>query len=601
MAAFIPAPPPGRGTTNKLLMACIFVVAVLVLRQQMAVGQHFVSRPPPAADEMEALARIVDQLKRSADESQSRATGVSLDRAPAGIAAPPARREPRRAARTESRPPPASTRRVASPPAMVEQSAREKKETRCRAWKSQYGIVIGSNWGSAPDHVSKDWRSIGCDDVNFSVLPRRSTPARSAPAQSAAPSQVAVSIGRPPTPAAIASPSALGKLTWWDKALIEGRAVLPTSPFAARMMDDWNTFFLDEKDEWPGQSRGAAKPGPLQIDEAKRHALAALTQPRDMTVASPDHCPELTNRVKNYWGVDYKKEGLHIVSSPVNWKREFLIKLGRVMKGLGQPWWVIQGTMFQVARGGALNDDDFDVGYIPRRDVEPGPFAPWGCGTDQSFCSASELSRGSFLAEIEKRMYEEFDVKGFASFKHNRGDVYMEFPHRKRAGASPGHMIVHSPYFKAEVTPAVIDTSGAGHVVQTIYAGCGRKFRRGYPCTVFPLSAVFPLGIARVSDLEVPVPNNPAAYAMIDAHGEYNGADGSKQDDGGVYQCLMHSTAGCGDPAELLQNIATMRAAEKCGYTTMLDLMKYLDPPFADGVKCYKSCFSAVFDLPAGV
>ena len=138
-------------------------------------------------------------------------------------------------------------------------------------------------------------------------------------------------------------------------------------------------------------------------------------------------------------------------------------KIGRVLSDLGVAWWVGQGTVFQLARGGVLTtDDDIDIAYVPRSDVNAnGPLWPWGCTAERAYCSASELSRSPFLTALERRMTEEFEGKGFKSFKHGPTDIRVDYPHRRSGGESPGHIIVHTPYFKKEVIPAIIPRARA--------------------------------------------------------------------------------------------------------------------------------------------
>ena len=104
---------------------------------------------------------------------------------------------------------------------------------------------------------------------------------------------------------------------------------------------------------------------------------------------------------------------------------------------------------------------------------------------------------------------------------------------------------------------------------------------------MYPMSIVFPLQLARIADLEVPVPANVAAYGTLDAQGEYNGAGGFKgrPGHGGDYRCLLHNKAGCG-PAELVHTaVSHMRELARCGYANRMSLVDKLQPPLGPDVK----------------
>jgi len=402
-------------------------------------------------------------------------------------------------------------------------------------------------------------------------------------------------------------------MSWWDPAMIEGRAIRPSSQFAARMYSEWKKRFLVSGSSWPGQTAGAPRPPPVQLSAQRHAALSNIVKPLRGGRADPTHCPELAA----------------ILSPPGSppradfWKQELVPRIAAIFEAMDVIWWVGQGNLFHITRGDIKGDTDIDVAYIPRLTVEP-MVDPWLCKKGSFYCSASELSSSPFLAELERRLGAEFGMAGptssprgvhggsvfgkpFTSFQHGQRDVYASFPHRGhdggKRGDSPGHIILHAPKFKTEFVPAMIDPV-EGHLMNNIFSGCGSSYGNGYPCSVFPLSIVFPLQLGRLVDVEIPLPRNAASYAIADAHGEYNAAahklgegqpcllDGAKQGANGKT---------CISGQKIRERVVNMKKLEQCGYATLLSLVPKLQPAFAPGVECYTSCETYVSEVPAGV
>ena len=507
-------------------------------------------------------------------------------------------------------------------------------EKRCREWQTLYSVVPQKTWGTLPDHLSASWRSSGCDGYNYEVkrkpltgklsaVAAHGTVVAEAAAGAAAGAAVGAAVAEATAIAVGSGAAAAGEpMSWWEPAMIEGHAIQPSSPFAKRMFTEWKQRFLTSGSAWPGQTVGAPRPPAVELSAQRRDHLARIVKPLRGGRADPTHCPELAT-VLTPSAVSLGDHKRPFVDAWGNvWKEELILRLVPIFEAMDIIWWVGQGNMFMITRGDAAWDDDLDIAFIPRLTVEP-MADPWLCKEGSFYCSASELSSSPFLAELERRLGVEFGVAGrtsnpagvhggsvfgkpFTSFQHRRDQVYASSPHRGhdggKLGDSPGHIILHAPKFKVELAPAMINPV-EGHMLHPIFVGCGPSYGKGYPCTVFPLSIVFPLRLARLGDIELPMPGNPAAFGVADANGEYNAA-GYKPGEG--QPCLLDGNSGgkgtvCISGKRIRERVAIMKKLDKCGYVTMLSLVSKLQPAFAPGVECYTSCETYVSEVPVGV
>ena len=241
--------------------------------------------------------------------------------------------------------------------------------------------------------------------------------------------------------------------------------------------------------------------------------------------------------------------------------------IDRLMRALDFPWWLTNSGLLQLTRGSAITDPDFDVAYLPHLE-ERGHYSK--CAEDRNWCTSTEMQQiQDSMVQMLKKKFPSHGVKTWGMPGH-----FTLLP-TAQLGGKLNKLVDFAP---VHITPDRTSVAYPSHVSE-----CPRKYGgKGWPCTLYPVATVFPLGKCRGFGYDIPCPVDSTLYNYLSNQQEYVKTNTSQCH--GCTNCLLW---GGDNSVNYVDNLtAWMMLATDFGYVTMLELSKSLVQDGENYISC---------------
>ena len=220
-------------------------------------------------------------------------------------------------------------------------------------------------------------------------------------------------------------------------------------------------------------------------------------------------------------------------------------KIQAIMSEMDCIWWLTNAGVFQLARGDDMTDPDFDISYMCRAE----PSLPYyECEPGRHACTAANFA--ATVATLKKRIRAAFPDNELADFKNG----HMAVKASKAMPSPAGKIIDFAPSFVM---------GDSTYVNNGPFTTCAEEYGgKGWPCTRFNITTIFPLQRCYVHGVVVPCAADVATYSSLDNQGEY-------VDDGharchGCSKCLLWGDADSGKKESVSAKIGAMKRLDQC-------------------------------------
>ena len=250
------------------------------------------------------------------------------------------------------------------------------------------------------------------------------------------------------------------------------------------------------------------------------------------------------------------------LGKPSNQGAHILKTISSIMNKLDCIWWLGNAAPFMLGRASQFTDGDWDVMYMCRT-MNTLPYTQ--CEKYHHVCRKNVFQ--TVHNRVHAMILEHFSSNPLKVWGNGHITVMSD----------ARHLGIYNPWHGKVIDFAPVGLTADGKYVQTgLYTTCATTFGTdsGWPCTLHPVQAVFPLQACLLEGMQVPCPVDLMTYSLQENQQEYVKTSLSHCHD--CNDCLLWQGNQGASKLDVAHTIKRMNLLHECGFNSLLPMVQHL-------------------------